>query len=247
MTDTARTKKKKHKTTKQGTGDAQREVVKPDVPTDDPAKPSGIEYKTLDKDPTYGAEFDYDWTAGGCFNTACTQKHITITTAKWEATYIKALAVEGIPNLTSVKLHKRVVPQFKAFFKAIVKKGLTGNVTSYAGAFTKRTITNKDTVRSNHALGTAIDINAPENAYGTKGADRGAKGSVRELADFCADFGLYWGGWYSKSKDLMHFEAVKILEGAALRAACEKHGVVYEDVVEVIGDFPTPSGTTMMA
>lgn len=48
-------------------------------------------------------------------------------------------------------------------------------------------------------------------------------------------------------KDLMHFEAVKILEGAALRAACEKHGVIYEEVVEIIGDFPTPSKDTMMA
>ncbi len=45
----------------------------------------------------------------------------------------------------------------------------------------------------------------------------------------------------------MHFEAVKILEGAALRAACEKHGVIYEEVVEIIGDFPTPSKDTMMA
>jgi len=48
-------------------------------------------------------------------------------------------------------------------------------------------------------------------------------------------------------KDLVHFETVKILEGPALRAACEKHGVIYEEVVEIIGDFPTPGKDTMMA
>jgi hypothetical protein len=243
-----RTEKKDNKTTLDGTGEQQRKQVQTETPTDDPPQPAGITYTTLDKDPTYGAEFKYSWTVGGCFNTACTQKHAKITTKNWVQTYITTIAVSGIPNMKTVKVHKRVAPQFKAFFMAIVKKGLADKITSYAGGFVARTITNNESSLSNHALGTAIDVNAPENGYGTKGADRGAKGSVRELADFCADFGLYWGGWYRRNKDLMHFEAVKILQGAALRAACEKHGVVYEEVVPLIGDFPTPApSNTMLA
>jgi len=193
----------------------------------DPAKPANAVYKTLDKDPTYGAEFKFDWTVGGCFNASCTQKHANITTAGWKEKYIVSVKVAGIPNLGAMRLHKRIAPQFEAFFKAAIAKGLASKILNFQGAFTARTITNNQARLSNHALGTAIDINTEQNGYGAQPAARGATGSLSEFADYCADFGLYWGGWYERNKDAMHFEAVKVLTAAELQAACTKHGADY--------------------
>ena len=57
---------------------------------------------------------------------------------------------------------------------------------------------------SNHASGTAIDINAPKHPLGARGtvpADRVA--AIRAKA---ASLGLRWGGDYSSRPDEMHFE-----------------------------------------
>lgn len=230
--------KKKKKTThgKHRTGSVKgnrkgrrKKAARPAVAVD-PAKPANAVYKTLDKDPTYGAEFKFDWTVGGCFNTSCTQRHANITTAGWKEKYIVSVKVPGIPNLGAMRLHKRIAPQFEAFFKAAIAKGLANKVVNYQGAFTARTITNNQSRLSNHALGTAIDINTEQNGYGAQPAARGAHGSLSEFADYCVDFGLYWGGWYERNKDAMHFEAVKVLTAAELQAACTKHGVAYSSL-----------------
>ncbi len=81
-----------------------------------------------------------------------------------------------------------------------------------------------------HAHGTAIDVNAAYNRIKKVPALRGTGGSVRELADLCADFGIVRGGWYGKRKDGMHFECVTLQTEAQLRAACTKHGFELEDV-----------------
>ena len=82
---------------------------------------------------------------------------------------------------------------------------------------------------SNHACGTAIDINASHNKIRKAPALRGTTGSIREYADFCADFGIFWGGWYGKRNDGMHFECVTLQTDEQLRAACRKHGFELED------------------
>lgn len=201
----------------------------------DPAKPADAVYKSLDKDATYGSEFKYEWSVGGCFNTACTQRHATITTPNWTGTYIVALKVAEIPKLGSMRFHKRIAPQFEAFFKAGAVKGLASKIVNNAGTFVARTITNNQAKLSNHALGTAIDVNSEQNGYGAQPAARGTTGSLSEFADYCTDFGLYWGGWYSKNKDAMHFEAVKVLTAAELQAACTKHGVDYASLSQSPG------------
>ncbi len=198
----------------------------------DPAKPANAVYKTLDKDPVYGAEFKFDWTVGGCFNASCTQRHANITTAGWKEKYIVSVKVPEVPKLGAMRFHKRIAPQFEAFFKAGAAKGLAGKIVNNAGAFTARTITNNQARLSNHALGTAIDVNSEQNGYGAQPAARGTHGSLSEYADFCTDFGLYWGGWYERNKDAMHFEAVKVMTAAELQAACTKHGVAYASLAQ---------------
>lgn len=242
MTTPKKTTHGKHKTTHVVHGKAGRRKVahRPAPKPADPPKPANAQYITLDKDPKYGAEFRYTWVAGACFNATCTQRHIAIRSpANWSGTYIVAAPVPEIPVLRAMRFHKRIAPQFQAFFKAAAAKGLGGKVLSFGGTFVPRTLTKKPTVRSNHALGTAIDINAEWNPYGGSIAPRGSKGSVCELADFCADFGLYWGGWYGGNKDGMHFEAVRVLEAAELATVCAKHGVNVASLAS--GNVATPA------
>jgi hypothetical protein len=59
-------------------------------------------------------------------------------------------------------------------FKAVALRGHAGNILGTGGTFVPRTITGNQSARSNHALGTAIDINPSQNTYGTSGAGRGA-------------------------------------------------------------------------
>lgn len=219
--------KHKAKPVKAGRKGRRKKAARPPVVVD-PAKPASAVYKSLDKDPVYGSEFVYQWTAGGCFNAACTQRHATITSpADWVTKNIVSVKVAAIPVLGTMKFHKRIAAQFEAFFKAGAAKGHAAKILNNAGTFVARTITNNSAKLSNHALGTAIDVSSEKNGYGAAPAARGTAGSLSEYADFCTDFGLYWGGWYSKNKDAMHFEAVKVLSASELAAACEKHGVIY--------------------
>ena len=63
---------------------------------------------------------------------------------------------------------------------------------------------------SNHAWGTAFDINAALNPRGTVPVFRGQPGSVRELVPRANDLGFYWGGHFSR-RDGMHFEVARVL------------------------------------
>lgn len=64
------------------------------------------------------------------------------------------------------------------------------------------------TVTSNHASGTAIDLNAPKHPLGAQGTFNGKqKTEIRKILDFCAGV-VRWGGDYSGRKDEMHFEIV---------------------------------------
>ena len=69
---------------------------------------------------------------------------------------------------------------------------------------------------SNHASGTAIDLNAPRHPLGASGTFTGAQVAAirRILADVSP--AVRWGGDYSGRKDEMHFE---ITTGAATVAA----------------------------
>jgi len=67
------------------------------------------------------------------------------------------------------------------------------------------------TTLSNHAFGTAIDINVPQNWLGVIPARIGEEGCLRELVPLANKFGFYWGGHYPVRPDGMHFEVVKII------------------------------------
>lgn len=61
---------------------------------------------------------------------------------------------------------------------------------------------------SNHAWGTAFDVNARWNPLGKPPVALGATGSVRELEPSAAALGWVWGGVFRTRPDGMHFEFV---------------------------------------
>jgi hypothetical protein len=65
-------------------------------------------------------------------------------------------------------------------------------------------------ILSNHAFGSAFDINYDWNKLGAVPALAGQKGSVRELVSIAQENGFYWGGHFERL-DGMHFEVAKIL------------------------------------
>jgi len=119
--------------------------------------------------------------------------------------------VSGTPRSTDFQFHTLLVPQVKKLFEDWRAAGLTYLILSWGGSWVPRYIRGSRSILSNHAWGTAFDINVAWNGLGAQPALRGETGSVRELVDIAYENGFYWGGWFNKRPDGMHFEAYKIL------------------------------------
>lgn len=80
-----------------------------------------------------------------------------------------------------------------------------------------RTIKGYETTLSNHASGTAIDINAPLHPLGARNTVPADK--VAAIRAKARELGLRWGGDYAKRADEMHFEINYPPSEAVQRAA----------------------------
>ena len=135
----------------------------------------------------------------------------------WEKTNIEKIVIpqlvniSGAPRSGSVSFHAKVAVQIRDAFQAVDDAGLADRILSWGGSWVPRYIRGSRRTLSNHAWGTAFDINVPQNYLGTRPALKGQKGSVREMAPIFTQFGLFWGGWYSRRKDGMHFEIAQLL------------------------------------
>jgi hypothetical protein len=119
--------------------------------------------------------------------------------------------VRGAPKTGMVQLHRLVAPQFQAMFAAWEAAGLLDLVKTYDGGWVPRFVRGSRTSLSNHAFGSAIDINAMWNPLGTVPPKVGEPGSVRKLVEIAFEHGQYWGGWYPNGRpDGMHFEAREV-------------------------------------
>jgi len=138
-----------------------------------------------------------------------------VITDGWDKTNIVRAE---IPQLVGIQgfagrhasLHVKCADQIKAFFQAVQDEGLLGHVLTWGGSWAPRFVRGSRTYLSNHAYGTAFDINVPWNGLGVTPALKGRRGSVRELVPIAYRFGLYWGGHFTR-QDGMHFEVAKIL------------------------------------
>lgn len=127
----------------------------------------------------------------------------------WEASQdpaaidIKSYQVPG----TKVKLRcaEAVAPLligFAADFHELIEPIDEGALDDWGYAFRNiRGVTEK---LSNHASGTAIDLNAPKHPLGAVGTFPAEK--VPMIRALAKKYGLRWGGDYVNRKDEMHFE-----------------------------------------
>jgi hypothetical protein len=126
----------------------------------------------------------------------------------WSANLVTVVTPLLVPIGTKrVTLHKKVVDPFLALLQAWKDEGVLDDVLSFDGAFNPRLVRGGNTL-SNHALGTAFDVNARWNPLGTQGAAPGEKGSVDRLIPIAARLGWFNGRYYKTRPDPMHFEFV---------------------------------------
>lgn len=72
--------------------------------------------------------------------------------------------------------------------------------------FAERTIRGSTTTLSNHASGTAIDLNAPTHPLARRGTfSRAQVVAIRNIVDYCEGV-IRWGGDYTTRADEQHFE-----------------------------------------
>lgn len=127
---------------------------------------------------------------------------------------IKTFAVPGYPN---VKLPVRadIAPlllEMSRWWFANIEPPVIPGCWGYA----YRTVRAGSSL-SNHASGTAIDLNAPFHPLGRYGTVPASKrGAISQKS---ANLGLRWGGDYTGRKDEMHFEVIVSLSTALNRVA----------------------------
>jgi hypothetical protein len=113
----------------------------------------------------------------------------------------------GASNLTTVtspsgktfRVNKWAAPAFSGFLAALEATGYVINQQE-SGGYNLRNIRGSSRL-SQHAFGTAIDINAEENPMGGTTSNLPA-----DISAIAARFGLNWGGNWRTRKDPMHFE-----------------------------------------
>jgi len=119
------------------------------------------------------------------------------------------VGVAGAPALGKIRLHRVAVEPFRKFFRALDDAALKDRVLSFGGSWAPRFIRGSRLLLSNHAYGSALDLNVPWNALATVPAQKGSKGCLREIVPLANECGLYWGGHFAR-QDGMHFELARI-------------------------------------
>ena len=134
----------------------------------------------------------------------------------WEADNIVEIALpwfgaDGTRRTQRARLHRLAAPQVLAAFLEAEAAGLLHLLRSWGGAFFPRFVRGSATALSNHAWGTAFDVNTVENGLGAIPALVGQRGTVRPLVPIFERYGLFWGGHYRGRLDGMHFEVAKLV------------------------------------
>lgn len=134
----------------------------------------------------------------------------------WEAQNIvtvnipQLIGVKGAPRSGNIRVHRRVATQFQNLWDEWGQEGLIDRVLTWGGSYVPRLVRGGSSL-SNHAFGTAFDINVAWNGLAVRPALVGSQGSVRELVPIAHKHGFYWGGHFSR-QDGMHFEIAQVRE-----------------------------------
>ena len=103
--------------------------------------------------------------------------------------------------------HRWVAEGVKEMFTKWEAAGLIHHIKTWDGSWVPRFIRGSKSVLSNHAFGSAFDINARWNPLGAKPAPEGAEGSVVSLIKIAEECGWFWGANFKTRVDSMHLEA----------------------------------------
>jgi len=105
-----------------------------------------------------------------------------------------------VPLLGTVTCNRRLIPMVRGALNEVVRRGLAGLIKVYSGCWAARTVARSPTAPpSTHAYGAAIDINAPQNPYGTRPT------MDRRIVRIFERWGFNWGGDFL-IPDGHHFE-----------------------------------------
>ena len=124
---------------------------------------------------------------------------------------LRGIPVYGRPSSGRMRFHIKAAEQLKTLWAAWEEAGVLHHVLTYEGSYNPRFIRGSREVLSNHAYGSAFDINYQWNRLGAIPALEGQEGSVRDLVAIANDHGFFWGGHFSRRPDGMHFEVAKLL------------------------------------
>jgi len=102
----------------------------------------------------------------------------------------------------SVTVNRQAATAFRGFLNALTRGGYHLNSVQGYNLRNKR----MGNGLSEHAFGTAIDINPGQNP--NSGSSRLVTNMPTWVGALAARYGLIWGGTWNKSKDAMHFEYV---------------------------------------
>jgi hypothetical protein len=125
------------------------------------------------------------------------------------------LATVWVPQLNQhATVHKAVAAQFLALWAAWDAAGLRPLVLTFDGAYApryKRGMSGPPENLSNHAWGSAFDVNASLNPLGQPGPMVGEHGCTALLEPLANEHGFASGRRFHHRPDPMHFEAYKVL------------------------------------
>jgi hypothetical protein len=125
---------------------------------------------------------------------------------------LRARGVRAAPASGTILWHRLAIGQLLRLWAAWEQAGLLDRILSWDGSFNPRFIRGSNSVLSNHAFGTAFDINASLNPLGRTPLLCGQHGCVRELVAIANQFGFFWGGHFSSPRmDGMHFEVARVM------------------------------------
>lgn len=105
-----------------------------------------------------------------------------------------------------IRFHRLAARQLQTLWEEWEAADLLNRIYSFDGGFVARFVRGSRSVLSNHAFGSAFDVNEAFNPFGQRPASNGRRGSVRDLVPIANRNGFYWGGHYQSRKDGMHFE-----------------------------------------
>src|SRR5690606_12640825 len=95
--------------------------------------------------------------------------------------------VDGEKSSGTMWIHRLIADQMLGMWEAWEATERLSLVKTYAGSFVPRYTRGSSLSLSNHAWGTAMDINSEWNQLGCMPARAGTHGSVRELVQIAAD------------------------------------------------------------